>query len=110
MSIINEQTKDFWQKLAVDLDATRPSIGKFVRIEGGRKHKGKTGRVIRHQIDKFGTAYRYKSDAQAHMADMRGREGWACQVECGQDEHGATIRVWVKAHYCTVIQEAGHGD
>ena len=98
MSAINEDTKDFWQKLANDLSQGRPIPGKTVEVIKGRKHKGKLGTVVRHQLDKFSTAYRYGNDASHHFRDMEGTYGWACLVR--DNSNGLTF--WVRADYLLV--------
>jgi hypothetical protein len=98
VSAINADTADAWRQIAKDCEATRPSAGKRVRVTGGRKHVGKEGTVLRHQISKFGDAYRYGNDASHHMRDMMGRSGWTCQV---RTEAGETF--WTDADNTAVL-------
>ena len=88
-----------WQAIADDCEKTRPSAGKYVRVDGGRKHTGKIGQVVRHQLDKFSSAYRYGSGASDALRDMQGRYGWVCMVRNEAD--GAVF--WVKADYLTIV-------
>lgn len=45
------------------------------------KQAGKTGKVFYHGIDKFGHAYDYATDAQAHLRDAVGRGGWRVGID-----------------------------
>jgi hypothetical protein len=99
MACINADTRDFWNQLAKDLDGQRPRAGKFVEVTGGRKHKGKRGHVVRHELSRFGDHYRYGSDASHHMRDMTGREGWRVLVQCGLEQF------WCDASKVTVTSE-----
>ena len=99
MGCITSENVSFWQDLANRASAQRPSVGKTVQVDKGRKHKGKIGQVIRHQIDKFQDAYRYGNEASHHMRDITGRYGWCCLIQCND---GTTF--WVKADYLTCIQ------
>ncbi len=96
MAAITSENASMWQALANMLEGERPSVGKPVYVQGGRKHKGKFGTVVRHQRDQFSHAYRYGNDASHHMKDMAGTYGWACLVECG------TERFWIRADYLTI--------
>ena len=94
MPVINADTADAWCQIAKDCAAERPSVGKHVTVTKG-KNKGKSGKVLRHQISKFGSAYRYGGDASHMMKDMMGRDGWCVQIECdGQ-------RFWTNADNVT---------
>lgn len=89
-----------WQAIANGCEKDRPSPGKWVSVESGRKHKGKIGQVVRHQRDKFAVdAYRYGSAASDALRDMQGRYGWVCVVRNEAD--GTTF--WVKADYLKII-------
>ena len=98
MSAINEDTRAAWQAIADELSKQRPHAGRRVRVVGGRKHKGKEGLVERHQLSKYGDAYRYASEAQAHMRDMAGRDGWVCLV---RTDAGETF--WINAQHTEVV-------
>jgi hypothetical protein len=88
-----------WQAIANDLSKDRPYVGRWVAVERGRKHKGKMGRVLRHQRDKFSDAYRYGSGASDAFKDMAGTYGWVCMVE-----NAATgERFWVRADYLKIV-------
>jgi hypothetical protein len=97
MSAINADTREVWQHIADELSKQRPYPGRMVTITGGRKHKGKRGKVLRHQQDRFFDAFRYGNEASAHMTEMAGRYGYVCLVE---NEANPTDKFWVKADYC----------
>lgn len=97
MPAITAENRDFWQDLANRLDADRPSAGRRVTVMLGRKNKGRTGIVLRHERSKYGQAYRYGSDASDHMRDMAGRYGWRVLIKTGD---GTTF--WTEADYCLV--------
>lgn len=104
MPVINEETRAAWQRIADECGKQRPYRGRKVRVDGGRKHKGKIGTVVRHQLDQFYDVFRYGGEASHHMAQMAGREGYVVMV---QPDDGCQ-RFWVKAHYVTCIDaEAG---
>jgi hypothetical protein len=103
VSAINTETRDAWQAIANDLSKQRPYPGREVRVEAGRKHRGKTGRVLRHQCDKFGSAFRYGGDANLHMREMAGRYGFVVLVAT------ETEQFWVKAEYVRCIDDMGIG-
>lgn len=94
MSCINADTRSAWQAMADEASKTRPHPGRRVRIIGGRKHKGKVGTVVRHQVSQYGNAYRYGNDASHHLRDMRGRYGWTCLVRTDLGE-----QFWVDADH-----------
>lgn len=98
MPAINEDTREFWQQLADDLSAQRPYPGRRIEIVKGRKHKGKTGIVRRHMPDRYYDAFRYASEASAHMIQMAGREGYVVLVD---PENGPSF--WVRADYTKVL-------
>ena len=97
MAAINQDTQKAWQDIANELSKQRPYPGRKVRITEGRKHKGKCGKVLRHQLDKFVDAFRYGGEANHHMTEMAGRFGYVCLVENTQDP---LDRFWIKADYC----------
>lgn len=90
MPAINADTADAWRQIASDCAAERPSVGKRVVVTRG-KYKGKAGRVLKHQVSKFGAHYRYGSDASHHMMDLMGRLGWCVQIDADGD------RFWTSA-------------
>lgn len=96
MPVINDTTRDAWQSLANKLALDRPSVGKRVQVQRG-KRKGKQGIVTRHMLDKFSRAYRYGGDASHHFKDMAGRAGWCCLVDTG------TETFWTKADNVTIL-------
>jgi len=96
MPAINEKTRGTWQDIANELSKQRPVPGRKVSITGGRKHKGKRGTVLRHQLDKFVDAFRYGGEANHHMTEMAGRFGYVCLVE---NMENPSDRFWVKADY-----------
>jgi hypothetical protein len=99
MSAINENTAAAWRIIAATTDTTRPSVGRRVRVTGGRKHLGKIGVVQIHERNKFNNeAYRYGSDAQHHMRDMAGRSGWRCKILTDDGE-----AIWVDASKTEVL-------
>lgn len=79
--MFNADNRDAWQKLIDDLSVNRPSKGKRVRVTSG-KHKEKIGYVLWHGHNKFYDV-RYKTDAQLHLMDMTGREGFRVQIDVG---------------------------
>lgn len=109
MSAINADTAEGWRKIAAQLEAQRPSAGKTVRVVGGRKHKGKIGTVQVHKLSRYSDAYRYASEAQAHMRDMRGRDGWVCRVlVLGAGSYSEAV--WIDARHLEVIKVHTDGD
>lgn len=99
MSVINSETRAAWHILANEASAQRPSEGKRVRIVGGRKHQGREGVVRVHMESKYENAFRYASDAQAHLREMTGRYGFVVLVQ--PDDGSAAF--WVKADYTEVL-------
>ena len=77
--MIRSEDVAFWRSLADELSKLRPNPGKLVQIRAG-KHKGELGTVIRHQISKFSSAFRYGGDANLQMREMAGRQGFCCLV------------------------------
>ena len=56
------------------------------------------GIVVQHRKDTFDrVTFRYGNDASFHLREMRGREGFVCEV---QDAAG---RFWVKAAYLECV-------
>ena len=85
MTSINSETRGAWQQLATDLDKTCPRVGKIVKVTSG-KHSGKVGKVIWHGRDRYSDAFRYASEAQAHLRDLAGTYGFrvGIQMESGE--------------------------
>jgi len=69
-----------------DLALKRPSVGKGVKVIGGRKHKGKTGVVFWHGIDQHAQPFRYGSDMQHVMRQARGRNFYRCGIKTESGE------------------------
>lgn len=103
MPAINSDTVDFWRQLAKDLEPQRPSPGKQVKVTGGRKHKGKSGIVLRHMRSHFKDyLWQYGSEANLHMRDLRGREGFVILVHPNDGPD-----FWVDADKVEVISNDG---
>jgi hypothetical protein len=96
MPVINADNADAWRSLAKFVEKERPSVGKTVTVDKG-KHRGKTGVVERHMLDRYYDAYRYGSSAQHHMTDMRGRDGYVVLIRT------ETETFWVKGNNVTVL-------
>lgn len=92
--MIRTEDKDFWQAQADKRAADYPHVGRMVTIVDGRKHKGKTGKVLAHKRDAYSDAFRYGNDASHTLRDMAGREGFVVLVDTGLE------KFWVKASYC----------
>lgn len=90
--------RDFWQQLANTAAAERPSVGKLVLINRGRKHKGKVGTVTRHQRDAYSDAFRYGDSSSHFLKECRGRDGYIVLVKTEENE-----TFWVKADYAEII-------
>ena len=99
MSAINAETRDAWQSIADELSKQRPWPGRRVRVTGGRKHAGKEGTVLRHQVSKYNDVFRYASEAQAHMREMAGRSGFVVLVQPDNDSKP----FWVDADKVDVL-------
>lgn len=84
MPAINSDTRGAWQDLANQTATNRPSKGKQVRVTEGR-HAGKIGIVTWHGASRYRET-RYCSDAQLHLRDMVGREGFRCGVRTDSGE------------------------
>lgn len=95
-SVFTKDNRDTWQRIADKASEQRPSVNKTVEIIAGRKHKGKTGIVVKHQVDQFADT-RYKSDASLALREINGREGYVVLVKAND---GSLF--WVKAEYTLV--------
>lgn len=95
MPAINSENREAWQALANEVSKDRPYVGRRVTVTGGRKHKGKSGEVVRHERDRYVDAFRYGNEAQHHMTQMRGRYGYVVLIDTG------TERFWTKADNVT---------
>lgn len=93
MPAINSETAEAWRQIAADTSAQRPSYGKRVTVTKG-KHKGKSGVVMQHKVSRYGSAYRYGSDASHCTLDMIGRDGWCVQIQLDGDRYD---RFWTGA-------------
>lgn len=98
MPTFTAENREAWQSLINDVGSDAPRPGRHVTIEGGRKHKGRSGIVLRHQTDQYWTGHRYESAAQATLRQAMGRHGYIILVE--PDEGGEPF--WVKADYAKV--------
>jgi adenosine deaminase len=98
MAAINAENASAWQAMADQLSEQRPSVGRHVRVTAG-KHQGKVGTVIRHQPSQYINAFRYASDAQAHLREMAGRFGFVCRVQAAATPE----QFWVDADKVEVI-------
>lgn len=94
-AVINSDNRDAWQALADSLSGQFPSVGKDVAVYEG-KHLGKSGVVKWHGRNRYYST-RYKTPAQLHLMDMRGREGFCVQVETETGE-----KFFVPAEYVQV--------
>lgn len=92
--MIKSEDRDFWQSVANKKALDYPHVGRKITVVDGRKHKGKTGIVRQHRIDRYSTAFRYGNDASHYMRDMAGREGFVVLIDTGLETF------WVKASYC----------
>lgn len=97
MSVYSPETRNFWQSIANEASAQRPSVGKSVEIVKGRKHKGKSGIVVWHGVNQFSDAFRYCDSARLALAEINGREGYSVKVKM---EDGNTF--FVPAEYTLV--------
>lgn len=75
-----------WQKIIDDTSPQRPDVGKTVKVVEGRKYLGKVGKVLWHGRNKFSTAWRYGSDAQWHLRDVMGRNGFRIKIDTGTEK------------------------
>ena len=91
--------KNSWQILANQISQDRPSEGKQVEVVEGRKHKGKIGKVLQHQVDKFQNAFRYGGEGNLRLREMAGRYGYVCLIDTGIE------KFWVKAHYLKILSK-----
>jgi hypothetical protein len=105
MGIYNSpELVESWRRVAALCSKSRPSVGKIVRVIGGRKHKGRGGQVVRHVKSKFaGYAERYKSEAQLTMREMQGTFGYCVQIDPGD---GSDL-FWVNAEYVEIYDDPG---
>lgn len=92
MPAITSENRDFWQTMANNASRQRPYVGRQVTIIRG-KHKGKSGKVIRHQTDRYVDAFRYGGEASNMLTSMEGRRGYVCLIDTG------TEKVWAKGNY-----------
>lgn len=95
-TVFTATNRDAWQRIADEASEQRPSFGKTVEIVSGRKHKGKTGIVVKHQVDQYADT-RYKTDASLALREINGREGYVVLVKAND---GSLF--WVKAEYTLV--------
>jgi hypothetical protein len=107
VSVVNTETRDAWQSIADEVSRQRPYVGRKVRVTAGRKRLGRVGTVIRHERDRFDrSTFRYGGDAHMHLAEMRGREGFAVLV---QPDDGQSVEpFWIKASAVECISDREH--
>jgi hypothetical protein len=105
MPTVETMTREAWQGLADDWSRNRPYAGQPVKIEGGRKHNGKSGIVVRHEVSRFGDAYRYGDSISHQFRDIVGRYGWRCLVRF---DDGSTA--WLNAEHCEVQTPAAEAQ
>lgn len=101
---IKHGSKEYWQALAdvaSSQEAKRIRAGIRVQVDGGRKHKGRTGTVTRHQQTKFGYPFRYGGDANIALRQMMGREGYVALVT--PDDGKDTTPFWVACQHLTPL-------
>ena len=84
LTSISNISREQWQRLADDLSAQRPSVGKRVRVSSG-KFRGRVGIVRWHGPDKYARDY-YRTPAQLDLRDLRGRDGFRVRVESDDGE------------------------
>lgn len=92
MSALNEDTRAGWQILADIVSRQRPNSGRRAHVFRGRNLVGRWVAILRHERDRFSDAFRYGGDANLHLREMSGRDGFVCLV---RDESGRSA--WVKA-------------
>jgi hypothetical protein len=75
-------SKEYWQVIA-DIAQKQPRIyaGLEVTVTGGRKHKGKTGKVTRHERSRYGFPFRYVTGASLDLMILEGRRGFRALVQ-----------------------------
>lgn len=101
MPVITSENRDGWQRIADEASKQRPFPGRRVRIDGGRKYKGKIGTVVRHERSKFDRdAFRYGSDGNLMLREMQGRRGYRIQVRTA---FGETF--WTEADHAYVFSD-----
>jgi len=83
--------RDILQSLFNEVSKEKPAVGQMVKVLNGKRHD-KVGRVVRHIPDKYVNAFRYGSETSRAMTQVRGRYGFAVQVETADGE-----RFWTKA-------------
>ncbi len=83
--------------LMPQIAAERPSVGKWVRVEFG-KRRGAEGIVRRHIVNRYSGAWKYGSGATDMLRDLRGQYGFRVQIETAN--HGT---FWADADKVTVI-------
>jgi hypothetical protein len=98
--LFTPENRQSWQELFNSLDVDRPSVGRMVRVTGGKKHLGKEGKVFWHGKDKYSDAYRYGSPAQWHFRDAAGRYGWRVGVDTGAE------KFFISADKVEIVKEA----
>lgn len=94
----SERRERAWETFKkVEWAEEKPSKGKLVLIDGGRKHTGKVGIVFWHGRDKFAGSS-YGDSFQRAAADAMGRHGFRVGVEDAETGE----RFFVPAEYASV--------
>jgi hypothetical protein len=99
---MNAETRTAWADVARQVSAQRPDVGKRVRVTSG-KRAGTVGTVERHQRSKYGQAFRYGGEANLHLREMAGRNGFAVRVR--PEEGGEAF--WTGGQSVEVIDAKG---
>jgi hypothetical protein len=81
-------SREYWQALTNIVPDDRIYRGLRVTVEGGRKHKGRTGSVTVHKQSPYEhDVFRYASGASLDLRLMRGRDGFVALVTPDDDGH-----------------------
>jgi hypothetical protein len=75
-----------FQAVADGLQEKRPSVGKRVKVTGGRKYLGLEGEVFWHGIDKYDRSGLYMTSEQKWMTQAAGRLGYRVGVKTDEGE------------------------
>jgi hypothetical protein len=102
-STIHFGSSEYWGALTKILMPDRIYAGLRVEVTGGRKHKGRTGVVTRHQRSAYEQdVFRYASGASLDLRIMLGRDGFAALVT---PDEGAPF--WIPCKYLMPASSAG---
>lgn len=97
MAAITQETMVGWKALASQLSLNNP-LNKRVKVVGGRKHKGKIGKVISQMRDQY-YDWKYVDQAQEMYRTLEGRDGFVGLV---MDEQ-TNSTFWVKCTYLEIL-------